>query len=102
MESQLDRRKRIAPESVKTKKAREKLRKQWEEQDRLITEAALADTIDKIHQWIAANAMHRVHLKEKDIRLFDQNQNAAALSRKVEEFAQKLNEALQKNIDQNE
>ena len=102
MESQLDRRKRIAPESVKTKKAREKLRKQWEEQDRLITEAALADTIDKIHQWIAANAMHRVHLKEKDIRLFDQNQNVAALSRKVEEFAQKLNEALQKNIDQNE
>ena len=80
MESQLDRRKRIAPESVKTKKAREKLRKQWEEQDRLITEAALADTIDKIHQWIAANAMHRVHLKEKDIRLFDQNQNSIVSS----------------------
>jgi hypothetical protein len=90
MESQIDKRKRIAPESLKTKRAREKLRKQWEAQDRLITKDALADTVDKIHQWIAANATHRVHLKEKDIRLFDQNQNAAALSRKVQQFAHKL------------
>lgn len=92
MENQLDKRKRIAPESTKTKRAREKLRKQWEAQDRLITATALADTVDKIHKWIAANATHRVHLREKDIRLFDQNQNAAALSQKVQQFAQKLNE----------
>lgn len=92
MENQLDKRKRIAPESVKTKRAREKLRKQWEHQDKFITPAALADTVDKIHKWIAANATHRVHLKEKDIRLFDQNQNAAVLSQKVQQFAQKLNE----------
>jgi phosphopantothenoylcysteine synthetase/decarboxylase len=92
MESQLEKKKRIAPESIKTKKAREKLRKQWEEQDLLITESALADTVDKIHKWIAANATHRVPLKEKDIRLFDQNQNAATLSRKVTQFAQKIRE----------
>lgn len=92
MKNQPDRRRGIAPESAKTKRAREKLRKQWEAQDRLITAAALADTVDKIHKWIAANATHRVHLKEKDIRLFDQNQNAAVLSRKVQQFAQKLNE----------
>ena len=85
-----EKRKRIAPESVKTKRAREKLQKQWEEQDLLITETALADTVDKIHKWIAANATHRVSLREKDIRLFDQNQNAAALSRKVTLFATKL------------
>lgn len=92
MENQLDKRKRIAPESTKTKRAREKLRKQWEHQDQFITAAALADTVDKIHKWIAANATHRIHLKEKDIRLFDQNQNAAMLSQKVQLFAQKLSE----------
>ena len=85
-----DREKQIAPESEKTQRAREKLLKQWKEQEPLINPAALADTVDKIHQWIATHAMHRVRLKEKDIRLFDQNQNAAALSRKAEQFAQKL------------
>lgn len=90
MERQLERRNRIAPESTKTKRAREKLRKQWEEQNQLITEAALADTVDKIHKWIASNAVNRVHLKEKDIRLFDQNQNAATLSRKIQQFAKKI------------
>jgi len=92
MENQLDKRKRIAPESIKTKRAREKLRKHWQQQDQLITPAALADTVEKIHKWIASNATHRVHLKEKDIRLFDQNQNAATLSKKVEQIARKLNE----------
>ena len=81
---------RIAPESIKTKRAREKLRKQWEEQSQLITEAALEETGDKIRKWIAANAPNRVPLKEKSIRLFDQNQNAATLSQKVQSFAKKL------------
>ncbi len=95
MQSNLEKRKRIAPESIKTKRAREKLRKQWAKQDLLITETALADTVDKIHKWIASNSMHRVCLKEKDIRLFDQNQNAAALSRKIEQFAKKLSEDME-------
>lgn len=90
MQKKLEKRSRIAPESTKTKRAREKLRRQWEAQDSQITESALADTIDKIHQWIAANAVNRVRLKEKDIRLFDQNQNAAKLSQKVQQFAKKL------------
>lgn len=89
MKRQLER-KRIAPESIKTKRAREKLRKRWEEQSRFITEAALTETIEKIHTWIAVNAPNRVPLKEKSIRLFDQNQNAAALSQKVQAFAKKL------------
>ncbi|MBM3184092.1 MAG: hypothetical protein FJZ64_02150 [Chlamydiae bacterium] len=93
----VDARKRIAPESLKTKKARAKLLKQWEEQDRLITQSALVETVDKIHRWIAANAGHRVSLKEKDIRLFDQNQNAATLSRKVQQFARKLGEKLEES-----
>jgi hypothetical protein len=90
MESRLEKKRRIAPESIKTKRAREKLRKLWEKQDFLITESAIADTIDKIHKWIAAHATHRVQLKNKDIRLFDQNQNAAALSRKVQQLAQQI------------
>jgi hypothetical protein len=87
-----ERRSRIAPESSKTKRAREKLQRQWDEQKLLITEAALADTVDKIHKWIASHAVNRVHVQKKDIRLFDQNQNAAALSRKIQHFAKKLNE----------
>ena len=90
MLSYRERRKSIAPESRKTKRARDKLKKQWEAQDRLITPQALAETVDKIYKWIATNARNRVPLKEKDIRLFDQNQNAAALSRKVQQFAQVL------------
>jgi len=90
MVMQRDRRKMIAPESKKTRRARDKLRKQWAEQDRLITPQALADTVDKIHKWIAAHALNRTALKEKEIGLFDQNQNAAALSQKVERFAKNL------------
>ena len=90
MESQIDKRRRIAPESLKTKRARDKLRRQLEEQDLLITDQALAETVDKIHKWISANATQRVAIK-KDIRLFDQNQNAANLSKKVQVFAHKIN-----------
>lgn len=95
MQKKLEKRNRIAPESTKTKRAREKLRKQWEAQESQITESALADTIDKIHKWIASNAVNRVRLKEKDIRLFDQNQNAAKLSQKVQLFAKRLYEDLE-------
>ncbi len=94
MQSKRESRKKIAPESLKTKRAREKLRKQWEAQDLLITKPALMDTIDKIHKWIASNASDRVLLRKKDIRLFDQNQNAASLSLKVERFAKELSRSL--------
>lgn len=90
MGGSVEKKKLIAPESSKTKKAREKLQKKLQEQDLLITPKALAATIEKIHQWIASNATHRIVLKNKEIRLFDQNQNAASLSRKVQQIAQKL------------
>ena len=86
----MQKKKRIVPESEKTQKVREKIRKQWEKENSLITALSLAETIDKIHDWIAANAMNRVSLRNKEIRLFDQNQNAAALSRKVQLIAQKI------------
>jgi hypothetical protein len=80
----------IAPESSRTKKAREKLQQQWEQDALLITAPALAASLEKIYQWIALNAGHRVVLRNKEIHLFDQNQNAAALSRKVQEIARKM------------
>lgn len=78
-----------APESLKTRRAREKLLKQWEEEKQQITPKAIADTTDKIRKWIADNAKHRVPIKEK-IELFNRNQNAADLSRKVQQFAEKI------------
>jgi hypothetical protein len=80
----------IAPESSKTKRAREKLLKTWEEEKNQITPQAIRETVDKIHKWIADNARHRVPIREKNIRLFNQNQNAAAISKRVQGFAEKL------------
>lgn len=91
--SELDERP-LAPESLKTRKAREKLLKQWEEEKQQFTPKALADAVSKIHKWIADNAKHRVPIKEK-IELFNQNKDAAALSRKVQQFAERLKTDMQ-------
>lgn len=90
--------KTIASESVKTKKIREKLRKKWKVQEKQITSEALAQTVEKIHQWIAANMMHRTVVKDKAISLFDQNQNAVSLSKKIQELIQKISK--QKKISE--
>jgi hypothetical protein len=80
----------IAPESQKTRKAREKLLKQWDAEKKQFTPKAIEETVDKIHKWIADNAKHRVPIKEKSIRLFNQNKDAAAISKKVGQIAEKL------------
>lgn len=85
-----DKEKVIAPESQKTKRAREKLIKQWEAEKIQITPKALKDTVEKIHKWIADNAKHRVLIKEKSIKLFNQNKDVARVSKKVQIFAEKL------------
>lgn len=79
-----------APESAKTKKAREKLLKQWESENKQITPKALKSTIEKIHKWIGDNAKNRVHVEKKGIKLFNQNHDAAALSKKVQLIADSL------------
>ena len=86
----LEKRKRIAPESIKTQRARRKLQKQWEQESRLITKEALDQTVNKIHKWIEANVKNRVVLKNTGMRLFNQNQDAAPLSKKVKQFAEKI------------
>lgn len=79
-----------APESAKTKKAREKILKQWESEKSQITPKALKDTIEKIHKWIADNSKNRLAIEKKGIRLFNQNQDAAALSKKVQLLSENL------------
>ncbi|MBS0625929.1 MAG: hypothetical protein JSS32_07760 [Verrucomicrobia bacterium] len=85
--------KKHAPESHKTRKAREKLLETFKKQDAQITHEALQATLEKIHQWISDHNDSRVTIKGKPIRLFAQNQNAAETSKKVKEFAQMLQQS---------
>lgn len=82
-----DKKKDIAEESLKTKKAREKLKKRLEILDAKITKEALAKKSIEIHKWISRHADNRIQLKEKSISLFDENENAAALSQKIIKLA---------------
>lgn len=82
--------KQIAEESHKTRKAREKLRQKLLEIDAKITPEALQEKTMEMHRWIARHASNRITLKEKSISLFDENQNAAKLSQRIAKIAQKL------------
>ncbi|HSX12276.1 MAG TPA: hypothetical protein VLF61_02170 [Rhabdochlamydiaceae bacterium] len=85
--------KEIAEESLKTKKAREKLKKRLEALDQKITPQALKEKSIQIHNWIAKHAQKRVVLKEKSISLFDENQNTAQLSQRIAKIAQQISSA---------
>ena len=80
----------FSEESSKTKKTREKLKKHYESLDKHITQQALERKLIEIHRWIARHAPSRVVLRTKAISLFDENQNAAAISNKVSLLAKKL------------
>lgn len=80
----------IAEESFKTRKAREKLKRQLEGIDQLITPQALEKKTIEIHRWIARHASERVVLRSKAISLFDENQNAAKLSQRIAILAEQL------------
>jgi FtsZ-binding cell division protein ZapB len=82
--------KTIAEESLKTKKAREKLKRKFEDMDKKITPQALEKKSIEIHNWIARHADHRITLKEKSISLFDENQNAAKLSEKIAKIVEQI------------
>ncbi len=82
--------KKLAEESEKTKKTREKLRKRLEEMDQGITPQALKRKSSEIHRWIARHASDRIALRTKSISLFDENQNAANLSQKVSAVMDRL------------
>lgn len=85
----------IAEESEKTRRARKKLEKQFREIDAKITPEALKKKSDEIHRWIARHAEMREVLRNKNISLFDANQNAAEISKKIVEVAKNLQKDLQ-------
>lgn len=80
----------FAEESLKTRKAREKLRRRLEKLDAQITPQALKQKSVEIHRWITRHADHRIALKEKSISLFDENQNTAKLSQRIAKIAEQL------------
>ncbi len=80
----------LAEESEKTKKTRKKLRKRLQEMDRGITPQALKRKSFEIHRWITRHAPDRIVLRSKSISLFDENQNTADLSQKVNAVVEKL------------
>ncbi len=80
----------LAEESPKTKKAREKLKKRTQELDIHFTPQALREKSLEIHRWIARHAHQRVVLRSKSIALFDENQNTAQLSERIAKIAEQL------------
>lgn len=84
----------IAEESLKTRKAREKLKRQFDNVEKKITPQALEKKTIEIHRWIASYAAQRVVLKNKGISLFDENQNAAKISERVAKIASTLKNPL--------
>ncbi|MBS0603961.1 MAG: hypothetical protein JSS60_02870 [Verrucomicrobia bacterium] len=88
--SDKERKKHIADESPKTRKAREKLKRQLDAFDKKVTPQALEKKAIEIQRWIARHASHRIALKTKSISLFDENQNAAGLSMRVSQLADQI------------
>ena len=88
--SEKERKKLIAEESPKTRKAREKLKRQLDAFEKKVTPQALEKKAIEIQRWIARHASHRVALKTKSISLFDENQNAAGLSQRVSVLADQI------------
>lgn len=82
--------KKHAEESLKTKKAREKLQKRFQSMDEVITKEAIEKKSIEIHRWISSHADKRISLKDKSISLFDENQNAARVSQKISKIAEQF------------
>lgn len=80
----------IAEESVKTKRAREKLQKKFQAIEEQISQKELEKKNVEIHRWISRHATNRVVLKNKNISLFDENQNTAKISQRITNIVQNL------------
>jgi hypothetical protein len=90
MEILLNNKSEVAAESAKTRKAREKLQRKFDAIEKMITPEALEQKTYEIHRWIERHASQRTVLKSKAISLFDENQNAADVSKKVSEIADQI------------
>ena len=80
----------IAEESIKTKRAREKLKKQLAAIDKKMKGQTPEKKLVEIHRWISRHADDRVVLRNKSISLFDENENAALISQKITKLAEQV------------
>ena len=87
--------KKIAEESEKTRKAREKLKRRLKDLEKKVTQQALERKNMEIHRWIARHAPGRIVLRTKAISLFDENKNTAKISQKIAHVAMQLKKELE-------
>ena len=78
-----------AEESIKTIKAREKLKKQLEEFTTRVTKQALQDKRLEMQRWIDSYAAERVIIKSK-FSLFDENRHSAKSSQYITSLLKKI------------
>jgi hypothetical protein len=80
-----------AEESHRIKRAREKLEKQFAEEQEMVNPERLNAAMAQIYRWIERNSSERVNLKGKDIVLFDDNAHSASTTSKfVKELRHRL------------
>ncbi|MCH9811363.1 hypothetical protein K0U07_01205 [bacterium] len=84
--------KKLAKETERTARARNKLKKRLGLMEEKVTDDALEKKADEIHRWISRHANDRVVLKKKSISLFDGNKNAAKLSPKLQKMVDAMAE----------
>jgi len=81
----------FAKESDKIAKTRQKLEKRLEQQDQILSDKGkLDETIAQIQNYIARQAEVRVYVKKESLSLFDNNQNPAESSARVNNFAKRV------------
>lgn len=68
-----------AEESYQIQKARKKLQKQFEKENKRIDEKAISQMKQAIQIWIKRHASERIALKERPIQLFDENKHPASI-----------------------
>lgn len=80
-----------AKESSTIKKARNKLKKQLQEDRKQFNPQMLSKIITKLEFELARGASDRIDLKNREIRLFDENKHSAAIRSR---FIQNIKSAL--------
>ena len=88
----------MAQESDHVKRAREKLKRQFDEENKKITPQALKEVQDRIYKWIERHSRERINLRDKNIALytlFDSNANPAKTTSKfIERLRTQLSQEL--------
>lgn len=84
----LDLEKEVAPESLKTLKARKKIEQRHGTIDKKVTQQALRRKVHEMRVWIAKYAMDRITVKDHDI---------APVTKTTEKIIKKIGTIIQEN-----